>query len=57
MQLEQKADGDALFEAAERQLQATLQEFIAARSREGGKLAQVMRPSKTFNDALAKVAA
>lgn len=43
VQLEQKADGDALFEAAERQLQATLQEFIAARSREGGKLAQVMR--------------
>lgn len=43
VQLEQKADGDALFEAAERQLQATLQEFIAARGREGGKLAQVMR--------------
>ena len=41
--VEQEAEGDALIEAAKALLEATMQEFIAAREREGGKLAQVMR--------------
>jgi uncharacterized protein (TIGR00255 family) len=43
VQLEQEAEGDVLMEAAKALLEQTMQEFIAAREREGGKLAQVMR--------------
>lgn len=39
---EQDADGEALFALARAQLDATLEEFIAARGREGGKLAQTI---------------
>lgn len=43
VQLEQEAEGDVLMDAAKALLEQTMQEFIAAREREGGKLAQVMR--------------
>jgi uncharacterized protein (TIGR00255 family) len=39
---EQETDGDELSALAKSQLEATLQEFLAARGREGGKLAQTM---------------
>jgi uncharacterized protein (TIGR00255 family) len=39
---EQEADGEALFALAKTQLESTLEEFIAARGREGGKLAQTI---------------
>lgn len=39
---DQESDGEALFTLAKAQLDATLEEFIAARAREGGKLAQTM---------------
>jgi uncharacterized protein (TIGR00255 family) len=39
---EQETDGDELFALAKGQLEATLEEFLAARGREGGKLAQTM---------------
>ena len=40
--LEEDASGDALLNAAKQQLEITLDEFIQARAREGGKLAQVI---------------
>jgi len=39
---EEVSSGDALLEAAKQQLETTLDEFIQARAREGGKLAQVI---------------
>ena len=40
--LEEDSSGDALLNAAKQQLEITLDEFIQARAREGGKLAQVI---------------
>lgn len=39
---ESESSGDALLEAAKQQLESTLEEFIQARAREGGKLAAVI---------------